>query len=170
MAARYFTPPSLTGLKSTFHYNRETGQFTFLKTDDKCGKQKIGDVAGCQKTCWYNMLRYEGRYYYAHRIAWYMVHGNLPNLHIDHINGVKSDNRIQNLRLIEPAHNIQNQVRPHKDNLAGYLGVSEHGKNRFRATIQLGKKRTHIGIFDTPEDAYAAYVDAKRKIHAGCTI
>jgi len=67
--------------------------------------------------------------------------------------------------------NAENKRGPRKDNKSGFLGVCWHPQARkWRARIQLRGKSHDAGLYDTPEEAYAAYVAAKRKLHAGCTI
>ena len=66
--------------------------------------------------------------------------------------------------------NQQNRRTPGKNSTTGYLGVSKTGSGKYRAELSLKKKRVHIGSFDTPEIAYAAYVDAKRQLHMGNTL
>ena len=113
--------------------------------------------------------------YQAHRLAWLLFHGHWPNGLIDHKNGNPSDNRIQNLRVVSHAHNMQNQVRPHRNNASGFLGVSwDSKKKRWRAqiTVTCGDKTktVSIGRFATPKEAHEAYLNAKREHHPGCTI
>ena len=102
----------------------------------------------------------------AHRIAWYMTYGKWPAGEIDHINGVKTDNRIINLRDVQRQTNIHNQSRPQKGNRSGYLGVmwAVQRKTWF-ARIAVNGKRKHLGTFKTPEAAHAAYLAAKQLLH-----
>lgn len=110
-----------------------------------------------------------GRLYYAHRLAWLNVHGAWPENMIDHIDGVKSNNRIANLRDVTSQTNCQNQHRAHSRNKTGLLGVQARGE-RFFARILVDGHHTHLGTYDTPEEAHKAYVAEKRKHHAGSTI
>jgi hypothetical protein len=107
----------------------------------------------------------------AHRLAWFYVYGKWPDMHIDHINGVKTDNRISNLREADRSINMQNQRKANRDNPTGMLGVSWREKYKhFRAVISIGKKQKHIGSFRTAEEAHAAYLAVKREIHKGCSL
>jgi hypothetical protein len=82
---------------------------------------------------------------------------------VDHINGNKLDNRIENLRICTRAENQRN-VRMIRSNKSGFKGVAKHQKSeRWRAQIQVNKKQIFLGIFDTPEEASAAYVEAAMK-------
>jgi len=97
------------------------------------------------------------------------VNGVWPNNVVDHKNGDRSDNRWCNLRDCTQSVNIQNLKGPRRDNRSGYLGVSPNGK-RWNAMIRVNKKRHYLGTFDTPSEAYEAYITAKRRMHEGCLI
>lgn len=100
-----------------------------------------------------------------HRIAWIVVYGSIPNgMTIDHINGIKGDNRICNLRLATDCENSYHRPRK-SDNSTGYKGVYQRENGKYRATITLNKKRENLGTFETKEEAYAAYCEAARRLH-----
>ena len=107
--------------------------------------------------------------YYIHRIAWLYVYGCWPNNHIDHINGNPDDNSIENLRDVSRKVNLQNMRKATKSSKTGILGVSESA-GRFRASIRIDGKAKYLGSFDDAKTAHAAYIDAKRKYHEGCTL
>lgn len=108
----------------------------------------------------------------GHRIAWALHYGEWPAMAVDHINGVRNDNRISNLRLATHQMNCQNMRNGSCKNATGFLGVHVNGSGskRFRAKIMINKKQIHLGGFPTPELAHEAYVAAKRKLHDGCVI
>ena len=90
---------------------------------------------------------------------------------IDHINGIKDDNRIINLRLANNFINSQNKHKSPKNNTTGYFGVSiDNAAKKFRARIVHNNKSIHLGMFSDPKEAELAYLKAKREIHEGCTI
>lgn len=107
-----------------------------------------------------------------HRAAWVIYYGKYPDGVIDHIDGDKKNNRIENLRCVSVSVNTQNQRSAMRHNKCGFLGVThEKQTGKFKAAINigLGKSKT-LGRFNTAEEAHAAYVNAKRVYHAGCTI
>lgn len=113
----------------------------------------------------------DGAAYATHRLVWFYVHGKWPEHEIDHINGDRSDNRISNLRDVPAAINRQNLRTSHKDKIAGPLGAHFNKVSRkWKASICVNYRHTHLGTFATAEDAHAAYVAAKRMLHAGCAI
>jgi len=99
----------------------------------------------------------------AHRIIWCLVYGDLPEM-LDHINGEKSDNRLENLR---EATNRLNQAnrKLNKNNSTGYKGVYKHPSKKYVANIRKGGKQCHLGCFESAEDAHRAYVAAANDLH-----
>jgi hypothetical protein len=126
---------------------------------------------GSGKKHGHRRVQHQGRRVLAHRLAWFLTHGSWPTLDIDHINGDPADNRIVNLREVTRQVNIQNQRKAQRNARANLLGVHWNaGNKKWRACITTGGKRTHLGLFETAEAAHEAYVQAKRKQHAGCTL
>lgn len=153
-------PPTIERLKEVLDYNPETGEFSWLVG----GKGiKPGSRPGyLDRSTGYFKLMIDKRNHYAHRLAWLLVHGVIPAGQIDHINGCRTDNRISNLRIATHAENCRNhQKRPM--NTTGFKGVVRH-QGRFRAQIKSEGKCFHLGSFDTPEGAHAAYCDAASKL------
>ena len=103
--------------------------------------------------------------YYAHRVCWYLHFGNFPKNQIDHINGIRHDNRICNLKEATDAEIRQNLSR-RKDNSSGYTGVSwDKAKNKISAIIHVNNKKLFLGYFNTAELASHAYAEAKKEFH-----
>lgn len=105
----------------------------------------------------------------GHRLMWFWVHGVWPPEMIDHINGNTSDNRIENLRAVSNAVNLQNRRKASAVNKLGFLGV-HFARGRYRASLGVDGKTMNLGRFKTPEEAQEAYLAAKRRHHEGCTL
>jgi hypothetical protein len=141
-------------LKELFDYNPITGLFTRLKSVSS--NTKLGDIAGYPHHTGYAYITIDGKMWQVHRLAWIYVYGELPK-YIDHINRDKKDNRICNLRrstYIQNTHNVSRRV----SNTSGFKGVSFIKRTgRWVARISLNSKNIHLGSFDTPHEAHAAY-------------
>lgn len=115
--------------------------------NDNCGNQ-------------YLILTINGNIIKAHRAAWFIVHGEMPD-QIDHINGNGLDNRISNLRNVSNQDNQRN-CRLRKDNKTGVVGVRNmHGK--FASQIRVNKKDIHLGVFSDFFEACCARKSAESK-------
>lgn len=155
--------------KEHFAYDAASGSVTW-KQCRRPSRIRVGDEAGCTTKDGYRQACIgTSTSVYLHLVAWFLHYGEWPNGVVDHINGIRSDNRVENLRVVSHAANIQNQRRANKRNKLGVLGVSA-AFGRYRAAIRLRGKGYQLGTFDTAEEAYAAYVDAKRRLHDGCTL
>lgn len=150
-------------LKEIVHYCPDTGKFTWIM--DRGGAWS-GKDAGCRKaTNGYVSIRIEGQLYRAHRVAWLYMRGEWPLLHIDHMNGIKDDNRISNLRLATQTQNLYNK-RTSKNSKTGVKGVCwDSSTNRYQVKISINGKAKHIGRYDSVEEGAAAYAEASRKHH-----
>ena len=153
-------------LRSAIDYNKETGDFTWKSK--KTGWTRAGALAGSTRKDGYVLISVNGKRYLAHRLAWLYVNGQWPSKLIDHIDGNPSNNRIANLREADQRTNMQNQRRALSNSKSGYLGVcwSANAK-KWHSQINIDGTNTHVGYYNTKEEAHAAYVDAKRKHHPG---
>lgn len=108
---------------------------------------------------------------YAHRMAWLYMTGEMPEDQVDHINGIRTDNRWCNLRAANDRLNCENKHGPQSNNTSGYRGVWWSKINsRWIAEIWVNGKKNRIGSFTCVHEAGKAYLEAKRKLHEGCTI
>lgn len=145
-----------------FLYCRRTGRFFGLKPN---GLPRTGRPIS-QKKNGYIVLCSGAKKVYAHRVAWRIVHGEWPASWIDHINGDRTDNRIENLRLATQAENMQNLRKPGKRNKSGFLGVSwDKVVGLWVAQIRAFGSPHQIGWYETPEEAHAAYMREKMRLH-----
>jgi hypothetical protein len=148
-------------LQEILTYCPRTGLFTW-KTAPR--GRKVGQIAGTKDREGYIRIRIDYVKYAAHRLAWMFVHGDFPKMFIDHINGVKHDNRICNLRDVTRSVNMQNLRRPQGQNK--FLGVYKRPKSKkWRAKIQVNGKQINLGTFLTEVAARNAYIEAKRIYH-----
>lgn len=131
---------------------------------------KKGGIAGSKMSHGYIAIRIDGQDYTAHRLVWLYVHGSEPSGYIDHINGDRADNRLANLRDVSQMVNMQNVYAAKSNSKTGLRGVSWHAqRGKYTARIKAGGRYLSLGLHDTPEGAHAAYLEAKRRLHEGCT-
>lgn len=153
--------PSYEEIDRVFAYDKDTGFITRKIRTARC--TTVGEVAGHTNSQGYVILKYLGQSFKAHRIAWLLHHKVWPVHDIDHIDGNKANNSINNLRDVTRQLNCLNTSTKSK-NTSGYRGVSLHN-NKWRARIMLEGKSTIIGSYDTPEEASIAYQNFKKTIH-----
>ena len=153
--------PDLTAdrLRELTNYDPDTGVFTWAISRRKCRK---GDRAGCVARNGYILIRIDDRLYLAHRLAWLHVHGRWPTEQIDHIDRNRANNALNNLREVTNAQNAYNQKA--RQNKSGFTGVHKEN-SKWRAEIKVSYKTVNLGLFDTPEEAHAAYIEGKRRLH-----
>ena len=154
-------------VRELFNYDPETGIFTRrVKT---APKNQAGDVICAMHDLGYTCVNIRGRNYLCHRLAWLYVHGVWPTGDIDHINRIKTDNRIKNLRDVSRSVNMQNKSKARADSKTGVIGVQK-SRGKWIARIVVDGKKIYLGCFDDTEAARLAYLRAKRAVHFGCTI
>lgn len=142
-------------LKEVLTYNPETGIFYWAKKT--CKKVIVGKEAGCCDTRYgYVLIGIDGVVYGAHRLAWFYVHGALPD-EVDHENGRPSDNRLSNLRGCTHFAKSEEHQKP-KHNTSGFKGVHFHKQTgKWRARISADGRFYSLGLHSTKELAHAAY-------------
>ncbi len=149
-------------LRTVLNYDSDSGIFTRIYC--KKGPSKVGDIAGAKHSAGYVNIRVDMRRYFAHRLAWMYVHDCWPDGHIDHINGIRNDNRISNLRDVSISTNLQNTTVAHRNNTSGLLGVSAR-QDGYEARISTNGSTKYLGRFETPQLAHEAYLSAKAVLH-----
>lgn len=147
-------------VRDKYDYNPDTGVFVF-----RAGK-KAGMVCGAVHPDGYLLIAVKNKCQRAHRMAWLYVHGEHPAGEIDHINGIRGDNRIANLRVTDRRGNMQNQHGPKKNSRCSSVGVSYRPKTgQYVARIQTVGGRLYLGCFRNELDASNAYQAAKKIYH-----
>lgn len=158
--------PTFEEVSRILSYNPVAGSFKWKQV--RRGVPNVNRV-GAKNFSGYLVIGLFCKGQYAHRVAHLLMTGKWPSMVMDHINGNKLDNRWANLRHVTHSVNLQNQKRAARTSKTGFLGVGIHSGG-FTAQIQIKRKKIHLGLFSTPEAAHAAYLIAKRRLHAGCSI
>jgi hypothetical protein len=156
---------TLERARKLLRYSKRTGKLRWRLNGP--GKIIAGNEAGSKYE--HDGVRYinvmvDGKHYLAHRLIWLIVKGVWPS-RIDHRNLDGWNNRWTNLREASVSQNRANSRLP-RTNTTGFKGIRRRGA-RWIACIYRGRKGTHLGTFDTPEQAHAAYMRAARRIHGG---
>lgn len=165
--------PSVKYLKECFDYDGTNGHLIWktrprshFKTDKAWATingRCSGLIAGATDRAGYLVVGINGQLYRAHRIVWAIYRGRITADDIDHINGVKFDNRIRNLRLVTRGDNLKN-LSLRSSSSSGHTGVSwNKRKHMWRAYIGSGRTQIHIGYFNKFDAAISARKEAERK-------
>jgi hypothetical protein len=149
-------------LKELLSYDADTGIFTRLVTTSH--NARAGDIAGTRcKRLGYCKIHAEGAQWLSHRLAWLYAYGEFPTEQIDHINGVRSDNRLENLRAVSNAENHKN-LRLQKNNVSGAAGVSwKQKEGKWQASINIGGIKKYLGLYGDLELASLVRSEAELK-------
>lgn len=147
----------LDQLRQALEYNPHSGEFTWRVAR---ANRKPGDAAGNVGPNGYRTVTVNYRSHYAHHLAIAFSSGVFPQhgSHVDHINGDKSDNRIENLRVVTPSCNGLNRHKPNRNNTSGIRGVSfDSRRHSWLAQICIDGRYSYLGRFKTREQAAAAW-------------
>lgn len=140
-------------LREVLGYDPETGLFRWKLKISK--KVVVGEIAGTEIPGRHRYISIDSKRYKAHRLAWLYMTGEWPPRDLDHENTHKGDNRWENLRKASRSQNMANAG--HRNNATRLKGAYPCRK-RFAAKITKDWKQIHIGVFDTAEEAHAAYI------------
>lgn len=148
-------------LKDYCNYNSDTGIFTakhsangnFLKAGRELGTLVNG----------YKAMHIKGVMFKLHQLVWLYVYGEIPQkpLQLDHIDKVKTNNAISNLRVVTASQNQRN-TGLNSANTSGYKGVTfQKNRNKWRAFIMLDGINKHLGMFKDKSEAVLARKEAE---------
>ena len=156
-------PEQLNELLSKFTYEESTGRFFWKSTPDISPKVR-GKEVGTTNTG-YRKVHVFGKVLRIHRLVWFVHHGVWPVGEIDHINGIRNDNRISNLREASREENGRNRPLS-KNNSSGINGVVFNKRlNKWQAQIFRSGKNYHLGTYISIDDAIAARAKATQQYH-----
>ena len=147
-------------IREYLSYDKDTGVFTWIKSP--ATGVHIGQEAGTLNNEGYLRIAFKRNLYSAHRLAWWFVYGKLPKQEIDHINGLKNDNRIINLRDVSRRANNSNFEIHRQGKLVGCYYVPHIKK--WAACIKINRKKIHLGCFNTEQEAQARYLEKFKKL------
>ena len=174
MVNDYYT--QLESIRQRISYDPDTGNFTWkeIPNPENCwkisawNKKCAGMIAGSTHGVGYKTIGLGKSRYLAHRLAWLYTKGEIPEGYIiDHINGVREDNRISNLRCVTKSDNSHN-TRSTWKNAHGSPGVNFHKQsNKWNSRINHKRKQISLGYYNTKEEAAQAYAEAKAKVMRG---
>jgi hypothetical protein len=149
-------------MQEMISYNKETGKLTWKKKP-KSSKIEIGDECGRLRKDGYREICLNKQHIKSHRAAWAIHHGVLPDGEIDHKDGDKTNNSIDNLRIATKQQNSFNKPKP-SHNTSGYRGVAKYG-NKWMARIKIKGVTEYLGTYEKIEDAAKAYAKRAKEIH-----
>ena len=148
-------------LREVLNYDPETGLFTSVGVR-KGSKFRKGDVVGNFNGMGYIIMMVDRKLYKAHRLAWLDFYGYLPENQVDHINRVRHDNRIKNLREVTQTCNNRNTAM-HRTNTSGVKGVVFCKRDElWAARVSLNNRSTYYGHYKNFEDAVRARWGAEK--------
>lgn len=131
-------------------YNETKGEFTWIKRPNK--NIHLHTRAGTKNSAGYRVISLFGKRYLEHRLAWFFIHGEMPKHEIDHINQIRDDNRISNLRQVTRSENQRNKTR--KDSRVDEVGIWWcRRRKRYIAEITLNGKKVYQKSFKDIDEA-----------------
>ncbi len=150
--------PSQEFLNNRFYLDPEDGNL-YNKYDVNYNSL-AGSESGFVTKAGYKEVTIDGFGYRVHRVIWKMLYNEEPQT-IDHIDRNKLNNRPENLRICTDSYNVYNVSDSRYIGESGYRGVYKH-KNKWRAVSSFNSVKKHIGLYSTPEEAYAAYLEVNK--------
>lgn len=166
--ANYRTALTRAAIEKILDYDPDTGIFRWRRRADRSKQwntRYAGTVAGQKTSHGYVAIQVDGKgAYQASRLAWLLCHGSWPEYQVDHINGIRNDDRIANLRAVDNSQNNQNRVTQ-RNSKSGIRGVTLHETGRYRVRLMIRGTNIDLGYFDSLEEAVAARRELEEQHH-----
>lgn len=154
---------TLDELKDRYSYDPDSGVISRLKRYGR-SRAVIGPITSTSREG-YVIVNHGQEKFKAHRLAFLFMLGRMPDGDIDHIDGVRSNNKWSNLRAASRSENMKN-IGGRKNNASGFRGVSFYARDgRWKAQAQIDGKKYFLGHFDTPQEASEAYETFAKLTH-----
>lgn len=153
---------TLQRLQELLSYEPITGKFTWLVQQGR--RISKGSIAGSITNLGYCSIKIDGRPYQAHRLAWLYMYGVWPTHFIDHIDGIRSNNKPDNLREATHTQNTHNTEK-RVNNTSGFKGVTQIPNGKFVAKIGINSRTQNLGTYATAELASEAYEKTAKNLH-----
>lgn len=146
---------NLQNIKDYLSYDPETGIFMWIKRRN--GINNINIPLTCKNASGYIMIKYNYNQYFAHRLAWWWIHGEFPKVQLDHINGIRYDNRLINLRQATIRQNARNRPRARRNHEPCIYFRKDRSKRcPWTVSVRNNGILIHVGQFKTKEQAIKA--------------
>lgn len=140
----HITLDDVLEIHSKISYNIDTGKMYWKGKYN--GRAPKGSECGSIRSDGYRIIQVNNRNYLAHQLVWILFNFEYPKYQIDHINGNRQDNRIENLRDVPALVNNKN-AKKHKHNTSGIMGVGWHKKSgKWRAYIKVAGRQIELGL------------------------
>jgi hypothetical protein len=154
----------LNVLKEYLHYNPDTGDFIWVKSPAYF--LQTGNIAGhISKSTGYSIVKLKGIKYKAHKLAWLFSYGTWPKSKIDHIDCIKHNNILSNLREVTDSQSSCN-IKRNSLNSSGVKNIGWHkGSNRWRVRIAVKGKPAYCGYFSSLEEAEKIAIAKRIELH-----
>jgi hypothetical protein len=167
-SGKFNTLPGPDILRDLFSYSVIEGALYWKKR--LSSRARLDTPAGCTDREGYMMITINGKSYRRHRLIWAYFYGDPgTNTEIDHINRIKGDDRIENLRLATRQENSYNVV--YSTNKSGHPGVCWHKRDKkWRVSIRVNGVNKHLGYYTQLDDACQAYKTAALKYHGSYSV
>jgi hypothetical protein len=147
-------------VKDWLSYSPETGEFIWIKKGK--GKNVLGGRAGWYDRDGYVCITVQGAKYKAGRLAWWFMTGNQPTGAVDHINGVRHDNRLDNLRIVSPHESSANRAMQENNTLR--VKNVTFSKGAYQVRVSFNKKSHYFGRFKSLDEAARVAATAGKTI------